>query len=137
MDRYFPKPLGRRGWRANRRFRRGVAAVEAALLLPLALLLMLGTWEVGRMVEVSQILNNAAREGGRSASTGSVHEQPGPTDRLELSEERRLAIDLGHGHGHRLDHSRAPIARRRRNWTSCRSRSAFRSRRSAGRRPHW
>ena len=33
-------------------------------------MLMLGTWEVGRMVEVGQILNNAAREGGRSASTG-------------------------------------------------------------------
>ena len=33
-------------------------------------MLILGTWEVGRMVEVSQILNNAAREGGRSASTG-------------------------------------------------------------------
>jgi Flp pilus assembly protein TadG len=50
--------------------RRGVAAVEAALLLPVMLVLMLGTWEVGRIVEVSQILTNAAREGGRSASTG-------------------------------------------------------------------
>lgn len=40
------------------------------MLLPLALMLMLGTWEVGRMVEVSQILNNAVREGGRSASSG-------------------------------------------------------------------
>ncbi len=50
--------------------RLGVAAVEAALILPVALVLLLGTWEVGRMVEVSQVLNNAAREGGRSASTG-------------------------------------------------------------------
>jgi Flp pilus assembly protein TadG len=50
--------------------RRGIAAVEAALLLPVALILMLGTWEIGRMVEVSQILNNAAREGGRAASSG-------------------------------------------------------------------
>jgi Flp pilus assembly protein TadG len=47
-----------------------VAAVEAALILPVVLILMLGTWEVGRMVEVTQILNNAVREGGRSASTG-------------------------------------------------------------------
>jgi Flp pilus assembly protein TadG len=62
--------LNPNGRRARFRRRRGVAAVEAAVLLPLALMLMLGTWEVGRMVEVSQILNNAAREGGRSASTG-------------------------------------------------------------------
>ena len=47
-----------------------MAAVEAALLLPVAVIMMLGTWEVGRMVEVSQVLNNAVREGGRSASTG-------------------------------------------------------------------
>jgi Flp pilus assembly protein TadG len=67
--RYFPISLRQRR-RSIHSCRRGVAAVEAALLLPLALLLVLGTWEVGRMVEVSQILNNAAREGGRSASTG-------------------------------------------------------------------
>jgi Flp pilus assembly protein TadG len=47
-----------------------VAAVEAALLLPLALMLMLGIWEIGRMVQVGQILSTAAREGGRAASNG-------------------------------------------------------------------
>ena len=52
--------------------RRGVAAVEAALILPVALMLMLGTWEVGRMVEVSQVLNNAAREGGATPRPGST-----------------------------------------------------------------
>ena len=68
MDRKIALTLNR-----NRRAsgcRRGVAAVEAALLLPVALILMLGTWEIGRMVEVEQILNNAAREGGRAASGG-------------------------------------------------------------------
>ncbi|HEX4144681.1 MAG TPA: TadE/TadG family type IV pilus assembly protein [Pirellulales bacterium] len=69
MDRDLPISQRRSRRRATTR-RRGVAAVEAAVLLPLALMLMLGTWEVGRMVEVSQVLNNAAREGGRSASTG-------------------------------------------------------------------
>jgi Flp pilus assembly protein TadG len=50
--------------------RRGVAAVECALLLPLILYLLLGLWEVGRMIEINQALSNAAREGARQASTG-------------------------------------------------------------------
>ena len=32
--------------------------------------LLLGIWEVGRITEVQQMLHNAAREGGRQASTG-------------------------------------------------------------------
>jgi Flp pilus assembly protein TadG len=50
--------------------RRGVAAVEFAVLLPVIFTLLLGLWEVGRMVEAQQLLTNAAREGGRQASTG-------------------------------------------------------------------
>jgi Flp pilus assembly protein TadG len=51
--------------------RRGVAAVELAFVLPLIALLVVGVWEVGRMVEVQQLLTNAAREGGREAATGT------------------------------------------------------------------
>jgi Flp pilus assembly protein TadG len=55
----------------RRRFqRRGVAIVEFALVLPFLLILLLGIWEIGRMVQISQIVNNAAREGARKASTG-------------------------------------------------------------------
>jgi Flp pilus assembly protein TadG len=50
--------------------RRAVAAVELALLSPLLVALLLGIWEVGRLIQVNQILSNAAREGGRQASTG-------------------------------------------------------------------
>jgi Flp pilus assembly protein TadG len=50
--------------------RDGVAAVELALLLPLIIVLLLGIWEVGRLIDVNQILTNAAREGARQASTG-------------------------------------------------------------------
>lgn len=50
--------------------RRGVAAVEFAAVLPLILTLLVGIWEVGRMIEVQQILTNAAREGARQAATG-------------------------------------------------------------------
>ena len=50
--------------------RTGTAAVELAFVLPLFVLLIVGVWEVGRMVEVQQLLTNAARVGGREASTG-------------------------------------------------------------------
>jgi Flp pilus assembly protein TadG len=42
----------------------------AALLTFVLVPTLLGIWEVGRMVEVQQSLYNAAREGGRQASTG-------------------------------------------------------------------
>ncbi len=50
--------------------RRGVAALEAALTLPLAVLLMFGTWELGRIIQVRQMLDNAVREGARQAASG-------------------------------------------------------------------
>ena len=52
--------------------RRGVAAVELALVLPFLMMLILGIWEIGRLAEAQQLLSNAAREGGRRASTGTV-----------------------------------------------------------------
>jgi Flp pilus assembly protein TadG len=55
--------------------RQGAAAVELAILLPLVLVpLLFGIWEVGRLVQIQQIVANAAREGGRQASTGKYTE---------------------------------------------------------------
>jgi Flp pilus assembly protein TadG len=62
----------RRGTRRAEQ-RRGAVAVEAAFCLPLLVLLMIGMWEVGRMVQVSQILANAAREGARYAAMGNLN----------------------------------------------------------------
>lgn len=45
--------------------------VELAILLPLLMILLVGIWEVGRLVEVQQAVSNAAREGGRQAATGT------------------------------------------------------------------
>jgi Flp pilus assembly protein TadG len=53
--------------------RRAVAVVEFALLFPIVLLLLAGIWEVGHLVEVTQILSNAAREGARQASCDQKH----------------------------------------------------------------
>jgi Flp pilus assembly protein TadG len=55
---------------ARRGHRRGVAAVECAAALIFLIPLLLGVWEVGRLVSVQQLLSNGAREGGRQASTG-------------------------------------------------------------------
>jgi len=44
--------------------------VEFAVVLPIIVIALLGTWEVGRMIEIEQILYNAASVGGRAASTG-------------------------------------------------------------------
>jgi Flp pilus assembly protein TadG len=61
-----------RGGRGRRRRRRGAAAVELALTLPLIMTMLTGLWEVGRIVEVQQILFNAAREAARQAATGQL-----------------------------------------------------------------
>jgi Flp pilus assembly protein TadG len=58
-----PRVRGRR-----RPLRNGAVAVEAAFLLPVLITLMLGVWEVGRIIQVQEILANAVREGARVAA---------------------------------------------------------------------
>jgi Flp pilus assembly protein TadG len=47
--------------------RRGAAAVEAALVLPVVCMFLFGVLEYGRYVMMMQLLTNAAREGARYA----------------------------------------------------------------------
>jgi Flp pilus assembly protein TadG len=56
--------------RPRRQSRRGVAAVEAAIILPIVVLLMMGLWEVGRLVDISMTVQDAARRGARMAAGG-------------------------------------------------------------------
>jgi hypothetical protein len=59
--------------RTNRPRRRGVAAVEMALVTMLFVLpLLIGLWEVGRLVYCQQVVTNAAREGARLAAQGRI-----------------------------------------------------------------
>jgi Flp pilus assembly protein TadG len=51
-------------------------AVEAAMVLPMVLVLLFGMWEVGRFVLISQALNTAAREGARLAAGGYTNGTP-------------------------------------------------------------
>jgi len=50
-----------------RKNRRGVAAVEFAVVAPLFFLLILGMIEFGRMIMVQQVITNGSREGARIA----------------------------------------------------------------------
>ena len=54
-------------WRAGRQ---GTATVEAAIALSFLLLLMLGVWQVGQLVQTSRTVSDAAREGARVAAGG-------------------------------------------------------------------
>jgi Flp pilus assembly protein TadG len=47
---------------------RGQALVEAALVLPLLLLVLVGIMEVGRAWNIHQVVTHAAREGARAAA---------------------------------------------------------------------
>jgi Flp pilus assembly protein TadG len=51
-------------------------AVEAAIVLPVVLILLFGIWEVGRFVLIGQTLNTAAREGARLAAGGYTNGTP-------------------------------------------------------------
>lgn len=66
----------------SRRKPRGQALVEFALVLPFFALLLFGIIDLGRYVYTANTLNNAAREGARSATVGYwVTTCPTATDR--------------------------------------------------------
>jgi Flp pilus assembly protein TadG len=53
--------------RQNNASDRGTAIVEAAIVLPIFLMLLFGIFEATRFVNTKQVLTNAAREGARMA----------------------------------------------------------------------
>lgn len=60
------------GIRRRLRGQRGAVAVEFALILPLLLLIVIGTIEFGRVYSQFQVFNGAAREGARCAAVKST-----------------------------------------------------------------
>jgi len=51
---------------------KGQAVVEFAMILPILMLMLLGVVEFGRFYNASLMVNNASREGARSASFGGT-----------------------------------------------------------------
>jgi len=62
------------------RERGGAVAVEFAFVLPVLVVILLGLWEVGRIIQVQQLLSNSAREGARVAAQGlTINSSGDPT----------------------------------------------------------
>ena len=64
-----------RGPSAGRKYcargRRGAVAVEAAICMPIIIMMMLAMWQVGSIAQMSRILRDGAREGSRVAAGGT------------------------------------------------------------------
>jgi Flp pilus assembly protein TadG len=65
--------------------RRGVAVVEFAVVLPLLLLLLVGIWELGRIIHVQLVLNGAARDGARLAAQANIVNATGAATQLRFN----------------------------------------------------
>ncbi len=65
--------------------RPGAAAVEFAVVLPLLVLVLIGVWEVGRLIQLQQIMNNAARDGARLASQATIVNIDGSNTEISLT----------------------------------------------------
>ena len=92
--------------------RRGVAALEAAVVMPMMLILVLGTIEMGTALRASTIMQSAAREAGRIANMnwGNVVEA-GDTPNAKVERDLRnfvtasglpgsaLSISITHAEG--------------------------------------
>jgi hypothetical protein len=68
--------------RTRSRTRSGAAAAEAAVVLSLVVVpMMIGVWEMGRLVHAQQVVSNAAREGARlAAQARTINPAGAPTE---------------------------------------------------------
>jgi Flp pilus assembly protein TadG len=67
-----------------------VAVVTAFLLVPL----LIGVWEVGRLVQVKQVVSNSAREGARRAAQGYTVNSSGSPTQVMVSSGSASVTDL-------------------------------------------
>ena len=67
--------------KSSARSRGGAAAAEMALVMNFIMVpLMIGLWEMGRVIQVTQIVADSAREGARMASQGTtINQSNSPT----------------------------------------------------------
>lgn len=92
-----------RGRGRNRRWRRGSATVEMAVVMPLLIMIVLGIIEFGWVISVRQTLIHAAREGARTAAL------PGSTEDQTRAQVDRYLQSMGlSGYAVALEHPTGP-----------------------------
>lgn len=69
----------------RRTSRRAVAALEFAIVVVALTPLLLGLWEIGRAIQVQQIVAEAARQGARLAAQGSTVNQSGSPTQIKIT----------------------------------------------------
>jgi hypothetical protein len=58
--------------------------VELACVLPLLVILIVGVWEIGRLIQLQQIMNTAAREGARLAAQATIINATGDSTQVSM-----------------------------------------------------
>jgi Flp pilus assembly protein TadG len=76
--------------RATPHAQRGAAALEAALVLPVLLLLVIGTMETASLLRVWLAVQKASQAGARTAATGQGEDTGDRIPRIEAAAERFL-----------------------------------------------
>lgn len=72
--------------RSPKSARRGVAAIELAFVFMLFVIpMMFGIWEVGRLVQVQQIVSNATREGARLSAQAYTIDSSGTATQIKVT----------------------------------------------------
>src|SRR3954462_4903555 len=94
--------MTKRGFQAPRR--RGSVVVETGIVLPMFLMMVLGTFEYSRYVMVRNLADNAAREGARTAV---VHTYDYTTAQIQSLVTSRLAGQDGQLSGFSVEVFRA------------------------------
>ncbi len=79
------------GWFGKRREDRGAALVEAALVMPLLLMLTLGIWATARAWNVHNVLDHASREAARF---GAVNDPFDPNEVLTVAQGEVVAASI-------------------------------------------
>jgi Flp pilus assembly protein TadG len=64
--------------------RPAAAAVEFAFVAPVLLMILVGVWETGRLIQFQQVLGNAAREGARLAAQGQTINSTGAPTQIDV-----------------------------------------------------